>query len=183
MGANQSAVPNTAVEHQHELESPLRRVRADSDPWGWFEDVETPRSTIPAYAENSIHSLVFSTAAMQPKTPPPDYILESSLLTQQEWYITAGQRPQQSVDERALYERKLQRNFDMSMVNYDSCPKLKENVPYEDANLKILCKSKCPFSNAVSKSYLNNPLFSSLTIQVFFVLLLISKLNTVVFPF
>ena len=53
-----------------------------------------------------------------PVTTPPFYVLESSLETQQLWYVTAGQRMKQPEKERLYFEQLWAKNFEMSKVNY-----------------------------------------------------------------
>jgi hypothetical protein len=109
-----------------------------------------------------------------PVTDPPIYVLESSLDTQHLWYTTAGTRPRQPVEERRFYEQQWLRNFSESKVVYTSENSQMSDEPKEDViNLEnefgeeVMLRGKGPFSNAVSKSFMDSCL-SCLTIQVFF---------------
>lgn len=53
----------------------------------------------------------------------PNYVLEESLSSQKLWKHTAGNRPPQPVEERAMFERMWSQNFDKSEVEY--------NIPQE----------------------------------------------------
>lgn len=48
----------------------------------------------------------------------PNYVLEESLSSQKLWKYTAGTRPPQPVEERAMYEQMWAENFDKSEVQY-----------------------------------------------------------------
>ena len=53
----------------------------------------------------------------------PKYVLEESLSSQKLWKHTAGNRPPQPVEERAMFEKMWAENFDKSQVEY--------NIPQE----------------------------------------------------
>jgi hypothetical protein len=155
-----------------------RRLRAHSagseeghDPWGWFEDFESPQ--IP----DGMLSNEFAKQPLQkaltlppPVSEPPVYILESSLHTQQLWYSTAGQRPRQPPNEREYFEKMWSKNFEQSNVqeileNLDGMvqrPKFERGSP---TSKDVLYRGKGPFSNSVSKSFIDNRI-ASMTIQV-----------------
>lgn len=94
------------------------------DPWGWFEDFENSPSNIQFDRQGNSSShflqqpLQRSLSLPGPVTQPPFYILESSLETQQLWYVTAGQRPKQPEKERKYFEQLWADNFLQSSVLY-----------------------------------------------------------------
>jgi len=98
----------------------------DMDPWGWFEDFENPGANNGHTNERNGQSqshflqqpLQRSLSLPGPITQPPFYILESSLETQQLWYVTAGQRPKQPEKERKHFEELWTENFKLSSVLY-----------------------------------------------------------------
>lgn len=154
---------STASDSFHETSSEL--------PWGWYsedEEISLQQHTLNC-AEGSIKWLVSSVHkdwyVGQPISAPPDYILESSLSMQQLWYTTAGQRPQQPENERDYYEHIWRQNDALSNVE----PVEKEEAKYDSClndGVVVLCKSKCPFSIAVSKSFTKSHCINSLAIQV-----------------
>lgn len=90
--------------------------------FGWFEDFESPQYALPSnfqrYHNNQKRPLTRALTLPTPVTPPPLYILECSLETQQLWYSTAGRRPKQPLNERAYYEQLWRKNFESSQVHY-----------------------------------------------------------------
>ena len=54
------------------------------------------------------------------QTPPPQYVLESSIDFQHLWYSTAGRRPKQPDAEREYFHKLWSENFRNSEVNYES---------------------------------------------------------------
>lgn len=110
-----------------------------------------------------------------PATDPPSYILESPLSSQYLWYTTAGQRPQQPPEERKQIEEIWKENFEASNIPFPDdiaepskkSYKRNENVQSLQAEYHedVRGHGKGPFSNAVSKSFLNHCI-SSMTIQV-----------------
>ena len=105
-------------------------------------------------------------------------ILESTLATQQLWYLTAGLRPKQPPQEREYFENLWKRNFENSDVP-DSItdipesmtnviPKkvlLRDEVPFKEYDGEILFRGKGPFSNSVSKSFSDHDV-AAMTLQV-----------------
>lgn len=97
---------------------------ASEDPWGWFEDFENPGANghVDKFGQTQNHflpqPLQRSLSLPGPITQPPFYILESSLETQQLWYVTAGQRPKQPDKERKHFEQLWADNFNQSAVLY-----------------------------------------------------------------
>jgi hypothetical protein len=93
--------------------------------FGWFEDFESPissskyRFALSSMKSASSHLLTRALTLPSPVTPPPYYILECSLETQQLWYSTAGRRPKQPLKERAFYEQLWRKNFESSQAHYD----------------------------------------------------------------
>lgn len=130
-----------------------------SSNWGWFEDTSSGLGTSQhghdADEPEFFHQpLQRSLTLPPPVTEPPLYVLESPLPTQHLWYSTAGQRPKQPDNERAHYEKLWSENFDRSEIeNIDDAPLRKDDVPELDFAGLILYRGKCPFSNAVSKSF------------------------------
>jgi hypothetical protein len=143
-----------------------------SNSYGHFENLEpepVSRSTTPDSTDEPLRK---SLSLPTPVTDPPIYVLESSLDTQHLWYLTAGTRPRQPLEERRFYEQLWQQNFYASQVDYPEYQTSETNEPKENfINLKnefgeeVLFCGKGPFSNAVSKSFMNHCL-SSLTIQI-----------------
>eukprot|EP00603_Paraphysomonas_imperforata_P001234 CAMPEP_0114415620 /NCGR_PEP_ID=MMETSP0103-20121206/2003_1 /TAXON_ID=37642 ORGANISM="Paraphysomonas imperforata, Strain PA2" /NCGR_SAMPLE_ID=MMETSP0103 /ASSEMBLY_ACC=CAM_ASM_000201 /LENGTH=286 /DNA_ID=CAMNT_0001583809 /DNA_START=126 /DNA_END=983 /DNA_ORIENTATION=- len=110
-----------------------------------------------------------------PLTEPPSYILESPLTSQHLWYTTAGTRPQQPPEERKRLEQIWTENFMTSSIQYPESVLAPANKSEEKAeriqSLKtefqeeVKGRGKGPFSNAVSKSFMNHCI-SCMTIQV-----------------
>jgi hypothetical protein len=127
-----------------------------------------------------------------PATEPPSYVLEASLATQHLWYSTAGQRPKQPAHEREYFERLWIKNFELSRVEYkeNAPPKqtsssaaisstaggggggggiglsTNDEPPLEKDFLgEILFRGKGPFSNSVTKSFVDDRV-ASLTLQL-----------------
>lgn len=115
--------------------SDLEQGKENADPWGWFQDFESPHilnhkgfSTTNMRSNGEDDSLSGDYFPRQPihkalslpppATEPPIYILESSLETQQLWYSTAGRRPRQPAKEREYFEQLWKENFEASDVNY-----------------------------------------------------------------
>lgn len=151
-----------------------RFYSSDSDdPWGWFEDFESPSMRKCISKEVCPQPLQRAVSLPPPVAQPPLYILESSLQTQQLWYTTAGQRPQQPENERKYFERLWSKNFEASAVNYDdeeSDPavkkiKLGDKIPKSEFNGEVVFKGKSPFTNSVSKSF-SDHIVPSITIQL-----------------
>jgi len=68
--------------------------------------------------EPEMRSLTRALSLPQPATTPPMYVLESTLATQQLWYMTAGRRPKQPTREREYFEELWKKNFEQSAVQY-----------------------------------------------------------------
>ena len=122
------------------------------DNWGWFEDDSTEGSL----AKRKHKLLDFSTMEMLPlndstdrKKPEastvtaPKYVLEESRSSQKLWKDTAGNRPPQPVEERAMYEKLWTENFDKSKVQY--------NMP-EDVLKSTTPIAVCPFTDTTYDS-------------------------------
>jgi hypothetical protein len=159
------------------LESHL--AKSASQEFGWFEDFETTHNLYASDYEDSKGEEEPVRRALSlppPATDPPVYILESSIDSQHLWYTTAGTRPRQPVEERKYFEQLWQKNFAESNVimpvetqSYDGGPK--ENLMNLKNEFKeeVLYRGKGPFSNAVSKSFMNHCL-SCMTVQVLYML-------------
>ena len=63
-------------------------------------------------------SLTRALSLPQSASTPPMYVLESTLATQQLWYMTAGRRPKQPAREREYFEQLWKENFEHSSVKY-----------------------------------------------------------------
>jgi hypothetical protein len=148
---------------------------SSNDPWGWFDEIESNVLTANVRPhDNASKSGKFNThktlSLPLPASNPPSYVLESRVETQQLWYETAGQRPQQPRHEREYFESLWLRNFENSCVNYnDNEP---PEVTEEDENLRvdvdngqIIGRGRGPFSIAVSKSFQNHSI-SCVTLQM-----------------
>ena len=155
------------------------------DPWGWFEDFESPMH----HLNTNIHAkkdghfikqpLQRSLSLPGPVTTPPFYVLESSLETQQLWYVTAGQRPKQPAQERLYFENLWVKNFEKSEVKYlnddisnfvtsgdrDVFSAKFDNIPKSEFGYEILYRGKGSFSNSVSKAFPDIEM-TSITIQI-----------------
>lgn len=136
--------------------------------YGLFVDFETSTSE----GKTNHEPLQRSLSLPAPATQPPIYVLESSIDTQHLWYATAGRRPRQPEHEREYFERLWTKNFEQSNVKYGEnpstlmTPRQQENIPpSEFGGTEILFRGKGPFSNSVSKSFLDHEI-ASLNIQV-----------------
>lgn len=152
--------------------------RSGSQNYGFYDPVddEVPeghcRSAGPIEPESTEEPLRKALSLPTPVTNPPMYVLESSLDTQHLWYLTAGTRHRQPLEERRFYEQIWQQNFAASQVEYPDLQSPEINEPNENfINLKnefgeeVLFCGKVHNSKAVSKSFMNQRL-SSLTIQI-----------------
>jgi len=160
---------STPTNDKKNADSPTIKKRlslesCERDDYGWFEDTEP---TI--LFEDIRRPLHKALSNPPPLTVPPSYILESSLETQQLWYATAGQRPQQPRGERTLLEFYWQENFQASLVKYNNDTsaetKHEDSIPSSEFNGAIIEKGKSYFSNSVSKSFMEDPL-QTVTIQI-----------------
>jgi hypothetical protein len=183
--------PNLTIENSGGTRSrPIIKRRASSepdDPWGWFEDFETsPMHFIHEVTNkgNYFHKQPLQRSLSLPGSvsTPPFYVLESSLATQQLWYITAGQRPKQPEKERRYYEDLWTQNFKNSSVDYNEnaisdwkssndnlgqTMKGIDHIPKDEFDCEILFRGKGSFSNSVSKSFADTSM-TQITIQVRF---------------
>lgn len=149
-----------------------------SQDYGWFEGFEPKHNLFennygPIEPESTEEPIKKALSLPPPVTDPPSYVLESSLDSQHLWYITAGTRPRQPIDERKFYEELWQKNFNESEVNYNNETININDEPKENLiNLKnefgeeVLYRGRSRFSTAVSKSFFDHCL-SSLTVQVY----------------
>jgi hypothetical protein len=141
--------------------------------YGWY--VDNNDDNHPAIHIDMIPEKEYIARALSLPTPaskPPLYVLEGSLEAQNLWYATAGVRPQQPPEERQYFEKLWKENFDKSKaISSSSLLDLPEDntntstIPNE-FNEVVLLRGRGPFSNAVSKSYMNHRL-SCVTLQVF----------------
>lgn len=140
----------------------------ERDDYGWFEEIEPPgipRSLSNEFSQQPLHRALTLPA---PVTETPLYILESSLETQQLWYKTAGRRPKQPKREREHFEKLWKENFEASSVPYyENSPdsrskraKISDIIPKSEIQGEILFRGKAPFSNSVSRSFVDGPLAS-----------------------
>lgn len=182
----ESLTPSRAAQFLLKMSSLKRRTSVEKrkassendDPYGWFEDFEaTPKHL--AHDENTTYfhqqPLQRSLSLPGPLTTPPFYVLESSLETQQLWYITAGQRPKQPDKERKYFEKLWEQNFENSSVkenntNTHTNGTLRvinsiEKLPKSDFNGEILLRGAGSFTNSVSKSFVDIAM-TSITIQI-----------------
>ena len=113
-----------------------------------------------------------------PASDTPMYILESSLANQRLWYETAGKRPKQPDSEREYFQKLWFENFENSNVqynhneisnveaaancNYDKVRRLPQG---DEDEIEIMYKGKGPFSNSVSKAFVDHH-FSTITLQM-----------------
>lgn len=133
----------------------------DDYDYGWFEDTEPLRGL--AADRQPLHRALSNPP---PVTEAPSYILESNLETQQLWYVTAGQRPQQPKREREFYESVWQSNFQSSCVDYSRSPQPSvDRVPKKEFPGEVIFRGESLFSNTVSKTF-NDESIHSLTVQV-----------------
>ena len=173
------------------MSMPIDSYERDDHDYGWFEDTE------PLKAEAGRQPLHRALSNPPPATEAPSYILESNLETQQLWYVTAGQRPQQPRREREYFEQLWQSNFQSSSVDYSRTPQTSHDViPKSEFSGEIIFRGESLFTNSVSKTF-NEGTIQSLTIQVpqyrimetnqkeqyaeFLVLISISNLSTITF--
>jgi hypothetical protein len=149
--------------------------RSSSQNYGWFvaepDHKQDYGASGPIEFESSEEPLRKALSLPTPVTDPPVYVLESTLDSQQLWYLTAGTRPRQPAEERKFYEQQWQKNFAESEVMYTSeilrSEEPKENLIslMNEFGEEVLYRGKGPFSNAVSKSFMDHCV-SSLTIQI-----------------
>lgn len=138
----------------------------DRDDYGWFEEIDLPgipRSLSNEFSQQPLHrALTLPT----PISETPLYVLESSLETQQLWYKTAGRRPKQPKHEREHFENLWKRNFESSSIDYassrDRSKRVKnlDVVPKSEIQGEIIFRGKSPFSNSVSRSFLDGDIAS-----------------------
>lgn len=191
----------STLENKRSIHSPAARMRRahsvdSTDEWGFFEDFEqsplTNRIEKGEQVKEEDQSIQRALSLPPPATAAPMYVLESSLATQQLWYSTAGLRPKQPAQEREYFENLWKRNFensdvpDVNNMNVtenkitDVVPKknpIREEVPFKEFDGEILFRGKGPFSNSVSKSFLDHDV-AAMTLQVSNV-----RPNPVAFPF
>lgn len=146
----------------------------DRDDYGWFEDFESAdvpkRNLSTEFAKQPLQKALTLPASL---TEPPLYVLESSLETQHLWYVTAGRRPKQPQHEREYYEKLWKKNFEDSGVKYDEegSPAKKKTkngidvIPTSELKGEVLFRGKSPFSNSVSKSFMDE-IISSVTLHL-----------------
>jgi hypothetical protein len=183
----------SSLETKRNIHSPggrLRRAHSvdSTDEWGFFEDFEAT----PHYShreEEIIQEELPIQRALSlppPATAAPMYVLESTFATQQLWYSTAGLRPKQPQKEREYFENLWKRNFENSDIPgiqnsgndigpADVVPKnikTKDEVSLKEYDKEILFRGKGPFSNSVSKSFLDHDL-AAMTLQVRFSFIII----------
>lgn len=172
---------------QHKVQSLRKFKRSASDPsddpWGWFEDFESPmhhlhwNATMRKEGHFVMQPLQRSLSLPGPVTTPPVYVIESTLETQQLWYVTAGQRPKQPEKERLYFEQLWVKNFEMSEIKYRKndtlvplsstdvfCSKI-DNIPKSEFGYEVLYRGKGSFSNSVSKSFADIEM-TSITLQI-----------------
>lgn len=146
----------------------------ERDDYGWFEDFESPALPRTLSQEFALQPLQRALTLPPPVTEAPMYILESSLETQELWYSTAGRRPKQPAHEREYFEKLWSKNFERSSVAYsdvnhpETRSKRSKNgdcVPKSEIQGEVLFRGKAPFSNSVSKSFLEGPL-ASMTLHI-----------------
>ena len=180
----------STLENKRSIHSPAARMRRahsvdSTDEWGFFEDFEqsplTNRIEKGEQVEEEDQSIQRALSLPPPATAAPMYVLESTLATQQLWYSTAGLRPKQPPQEREYFENLWKRNFENSDVPdvnnmnnvtenkiTDVVPKkvpIREEVPFKEFDGEILFRGKGPFSNSVSKSFLDHDV-AAMTLQV-----------------
>jgi hypothetical protein len=169
---------NTGNVKSHHFSTLTNRKRSWSqgsdDAYGWFQDFDSPHATRSCDSNDSGYEKQPFKRAISlpsPQNDTPLYVLESSLYTQRLWYETAGKRPKQPENERQYFEKLWRSNFDNSNVNYvDTQKNVKaenirkfNNLDFEE---EVLYKGKCPFSNAVSRSFPEHNIFSTVNIQI-----------------
>ena len=166
-----------------------------SDEYGWFEDFESPNGLVSlrkGSSSNSTSPDELGTKQLElssmkrnriisfslPVSETPMYILESTLYNQRLWYETAGKRPKQPDDEREYFEKLWLQNFQCSSAigcynktyncnnihgHVDKSKRCRASVGEEWE--EIVFKGKGPFSNAVSRAFLDHHL-STITLQM-----------------
>ena len=177
----------STLENKRNIQSPTARMRRahsvdSTDEWGFFEDFEqsplTTRVEKGEEIQQEDQSIQRTLSLPPPASAAPMYVLESTLATQQLWYLTAGLRPKQPPQEREYFENLWKRNFENSDVP-DSItdipesmtnviPKkvlLRDEVPFKEYDGEILFRGKGPFSNSVSKSFSDHDV-AAMTLQV-----------------
>jgi hypothetical protein len=170
--------PNAMKKRKFHSSDSLHSV---DDPWGWFEDCETPAFQKSIAFGIPQQPLQRALSLPPPATEPPLYILESNIETQQLWYSTAGQRPKQPAKEREYFEKLWTENFQASSVNYSNENNTINNpavliesknkkrccdvIPRSEFGGEIIFKGKAPFSNSVSKSFFDHHV-ASMTLQL-----------------
>jgi hypothetical protein len=113
----------------------------NGDDFGWFQDFEnTGQNTHNNSTRSATPPLTHALTLPVGVSAPPQYILDSSLETQQLWYHTAGLRPKQPAKERNFFERLWFQNFQRSEVTYD------------DSLEKILTRSSSWSTESVSNN-------------------------------
>lgn len=110
-----------------------------------------------------------------PLSEPPTFVLEAPLPSQHLWYTTAGTRPQQPPEERQRFEQLWTENFVTSSIQFPEsvlAPSTKGEQRAErlqslraEFQEEVRGRGEGPFSNAVSKSFMNHWI-SCMTIQV-----------------
>lgn len=138
----------------------------EPDEFGWFEDFEhgaiehseSPSKVLTTETDKKSKRLHRVLTLPTPLTEPPVYVLESSLSYQELWYVTAGRRPKQPLNERAHYELLWKENFLKSRAQYLNS----ENAIHfpnqdDDTGCLVIFKGKGPHSNAVSRAFPNFP--------------------------
>jgi hypothetical protein len=142
----------------------------ERDDYGWFEEIDLPG---PRSLSNeiSLHPLQRALSLPASATETPLYVLESSLETQQLWYRTAGLRPKQPKLEREKFEKLWRLNFEKSCVQYDSTIRphglsnVADCIPPSETHGRILFRGKSPFSNSMSRSFVDGPI-AAMTLQM-----------------
>ena len=152
---------------------------SSEDEYGWFEEIESPaRPRSGSTESNNEVSLKRSTSLPIPVSETPIYVLESSIIAQKLWYETAGKRPKQPENERKYFENLWKSNFENSNIEHFKTSEYfisnindkksyykKISDSFDDKEEEIIFKGRVPFSNSVSRSFIDQN-FSTITIQM-----------------
>jgi len=143
-------------------ELPIRiQSEHDNDIFGWFTDIELNENCSKDQRETSFSTCLHRSLTLPlPLTVPPTDVLESSLSCQHLWYLTAGRRPRQPVDERIHFENLWRENFELSAVKYGSETsgkqvelKSSKNDANRERNYEIVFRGMGSRSFAACKSF------------------------------
>jgi len=142
---------------------------SNSTQYGWFDNIEDFQLPALLAKDDSLKRVL---SLPTPVSKPPLYVLESSVDSQLLWYVTAGCRPPQPPEERHEIEEIWKENLSKSEaigVRRSDNEKYEEDkaVAQREFSETVLFRGRGPFSNAVSKYFVDHQISMTVQIPVF----------------